>query len=112
MSKLITGQGLMETIFPGCPETFQSFRQQSESEQYMMGSQQRMRDEHQKVHRFRQGDVIALPAGVTYWCYNDGDIPMVSMQVYDTSNAANQLEPRERVCHAISFKETLNKHSN
>lgn len=96
----------MGTVFPGCPETFQSFQsfqQQSEPEQYMMeGETQRqkmMRDEHQKVHRFRQGDVIALPAGVTYWCYNDGDVQMVSVQVYDASNAANQLEPRERVCH-------------
>lgn len=85
-------------VFPGCPETFQSFQQQSE---YMMGgetqSQRMMRDEHQKVHRFREGDVIALPAGVTYWCYNDGDVQMVSVQVYDANNAANQLEPRERV---------------
>lgn len=91
----------MGTVFPGCPETFQSFQQQSEPEQYMMeGETQRqkmMRDEHQKVHRFREGDVIALPAGVTYWCYNDGDVQMVSVQVYDSSNAANQLEPRERV---------------
>ena len=101
----------MGTVFPGCPETFQSFRQQSEPEQYMMGSEtQRMRDEHQKVHRFREGDVIALPAGVTYWCYNDGDMQMMAVQVYDASNAANQLEPRERVCHAISFHSR--KHSS
>ncbi|XP_078148977.1 cocosin 1-like [Carex rostrata] len=97
---IVQGRGVMGTVFPGCPETFQSFQQQSEPEQYMMESetqrQKMMRDEHQKVHRFREGDVIALPAGVTYWCYNDGDVQMVSVQVYDASNAANQLEHRER----------------
>ncbi|KAJ4782754.1 Glutelin type-B 5 [Rhynchospora pubera] len=99
---IVQGRGIMGTVFPGCPETYQSFQQQSETEQaeFPMGGeswrQQMMRDEHQKVHRFKQGDIIALPAGVTYWCYNDGDVPMVSMQVYDASNAANQLVPRER----------------
>lgn len=78
---------------------------QQEAEPFMAGtesqfqSQQRLRDEHQKVHRLRQGDIIALPAGVSYWCYNDGDIPVVAVQVFDLSNTANQLEPRRRVCH-------------
>ncbi|KAJ1691696.1 hypothetical protein LUZ63_015851 [Rhynchospora breviuscula] len=101
---IVQGRGFIGTVFPGCPETFQSFQQQSEQEpeqeQFPMGGeswrQQRTRDEHQKVHRFKQGDIIALPAGVTYWCYNDGDVAMVSVQVYDASNTANQLVPWER----------------
>ncbi|KAJ3672680.1 hypothetical protein LUZ60_007401 [Juncus effusus] len=96
------GRGLKGTIFPGCPETFQSFQQQWEqgSEQFteesISAGQQIPRDEHQKVHRFREGDIIALPAGVTHWCYNDGDVPLVAVEVSDTSNSANQLEPRLR----------------
>ncbi|KAJ1687924.1 hypothetical protein LUZ63_019314 [Rhynchospora breviuscula] len=96
---IIQGRGIKGITFPGCPETFQSF--QPESEQILTGtaesqSQQRIRDEHQKVHRFKQGDIVALPAGVTYWCYNDGDVPLVAIQVFDISNTANQLEPRQR----------------
>ncbi|KAJ4797288.1 Glutelin [Rhynchospora pubera] len=96
---IIQGRGIKGVTFPGCPETFQSF--QPDSEQILTGtaerqSQQRIRDEHQKVHRFKQGDIIALPAGVTYWGYNDGDIPVVAIEVFDTSNTANQLEPRQR----------------
>jgi quercetin dioxygenase-like cupin family protein len=34
-------------------------------------------DQHQKVHRFRQGDVIAIPAGTTHWDYNEGESPVV-----------------------------------
>ncbi|KAJ3687053.1 hypothetical protein LUZ61_016217 [Rhynchospora tenuis] len=97
---IVQGRGFIGTVFPGCPETFQPFQQQSEKEQFPMGSeswrQQRTRDEHQRVHRFKQGDIIALPAGVTYWCYNEGDVAMVSVQVYDASNTANQLVPWER----------------
>ncbi|XP_078152861.1 cocosin 1-like [Carex rostrata] len=86
------GRCIKGITFPGCPETFQSFQQEADQFQ----SQQRLRDEHQKVHRLRQGDIIALPAGVSYWCYNDGDIPVVAVQVFDLSNTANQLEPRRR----------------
>jgi quercetin dioxygenase-like cupin family protein len=47
----------------------------------MSGSQQRLRDEHQKVRRFQQGDIIVLPPSVTHWCYNDGDVAVVIVQV-------------------------------
>lgn len=99
---IVQGRGFTGTIFPGCPETFQSFQQQFEkqSQQFtwesVSGSQQIPTDEHQKVHRFRQGDIIALPAGVTHWCYNDGDMPVVAVQVHDVSNTANQLGPIQR----------------
>ena len=58
---------------------------------------QRPRERHQKVQRIREGDVVALPAGVTHWLYNDGDVPVVAVTVSDISNSANQLEPRRRV---------------
>ncbi|KAJ3679470.1 hypothetical protein LUZ60_017481 [Juncus effusus] len=97
---IVQGRGFTGTIFPGCPETFQSFQQQFEqSEQFMeesmSGSQQMPGDEHQKVHCFRQGDIVAMPAGVTHWWYNDGDMPVVAVQVLDMSNTANQLGPMQ-----------------
>ncbi|KAJ3691463.1 hypothetical protein LUZ61_020627 [Rhynchospora tenuis] len=86
------GRGFTGPIFPGCPETYQSFHFESgQSER-----QQRLRDSHQQVHRFREGDVLAFPAGVSHWCYNDGDIPVVAVQVFDISSTAYQLEPRQR----------------
>ncbi|KAJ3671148.1 hypothetical protein LUZ60_008574 [Juncus effusus] len=88
------GRGVMGLIYPGCPETYQSFQQQFE--QSRQQAEQIPRDEHQKIHRFRQGDVIALPAGVTHWFYNDGDVPLVAITVFDIANSANQLEPRRR----------------
>lgn len=98
MNFVNAGRGLLGIIYPGCPETYQSFRQQFEQVGQDSGSAaQRLNDEHQKVHRFREGDVIALPAGVTYWSYNDGDVPLVAVSVSDTRNSANQLEPRRRV---------------
>jgi Cupin len=91
---LSTGRGLGGFVLPGCPETYQSFQQ---FEQESSSQAQRTRDEHQKIHRIREGDVIAVPPGVTHWCYNDGDTPLVFVQVFDTSNNANQLENRRRV---------------
>ncbi|KAF3329846.1 Glutelin type-A 1 [Carex littledalei] len=91
------GRGLLGTIYTGCPETYQSFEQQFEQLGQAGGSPiQIPKDEHQKVHRFREGDVIAIPAGVTHWCYNDGDVPLIAVTVSDTRNSANQLEPRHR----------------
>ncbi|XP_074315816.1 11S globulin seed storage protein 1-like [Silene latifolia] len=92
------GRGLIGLMIPGCPETFESISQQSwqgeeergqRSERGMRGSFQ---DQHQKVRRFRQGDVIALQAGIAHWVYNDGDEPMVDVILVDTSNNLNQLD--------------------
>ncbi|KAF3341807.1 glutelin type-B 5-like isoform X1 [Carex littledalei] len=91
------GRCLMGIVYPGCPESYQSFQQQFEqSRQEVQAQGQRPRDEHQKVQRIREGDVVALPAGVTHWFYNDGDVPVVAVTVSDISNSANQLEPRRR----------------
>uniref|UniRef100_A0A0D3FK24 Cupin type-1 domain-containing protein n=1 Tax=Oryza barthii TaxID=65489 RepID=A0A0D3FK24_9ORYZ len=95
---VIQGRGITGPTFPGCPETYQQQFQQSEQDQQLEGQSQshKFRDEHQKIHRFQQGDVVALPAGVAHWCYNDGDAPIVAIYVTDIYNSANQLDPRHR----------------
>lgn len=54
-------------------------------------------DAYQRVQRFTQGDVIALPSGVAHWFYNDGDVPIVAVYVFDINSNANQLEPKQKV---------------
>uniref|UniRef100_A0A0D9V5Z5 Cupin type-1 domain-containing protein n=1 Tax=Leersia perrieri TaxID=77586 RepID=A0A0D9V5Z5_9ORYZ len=95
---IIQGRGITGPTFPGCPETYQQQFQQSEQVQSFEAQSQshKFRDEHQKIHRFRQGDVVALPAGVAHWCYNDGEVPIVAIYVTDIHNSANQLDPRHR----------------
>ncbi|CAA7410408.1 unnamed protein product [Spirodela intermedia] len=87
---IIQGNGVTSSVFPGCPETFQSFQQSEPREEERRGES--LRDQHQKIHRFREGDVIALPAGVTTWFYNDGETPVVAVTVADSGNNANQLD--------------------
>uniref|UniRef100_A0A0E0NCF1 Cupin type-1 domain-containing protein n=1 Tax=Oryza rufipogon TaxID=4529 RepID=A0A0E0NCF1_ORYRU len=89
-----TGRGSMGLTFPGCPATYQQQFQQFSSQG--QSQSQKFRDEHQKIHQFRQGDVVALPAGVAHWFYNDGDASVVAIYVYDINNSANQLEPRQK----------------
>ncbi|MDK0701803.1 cupin domain-containing protein, partial [Clostridium perfringens] len=48
--------------------------------------------QHQKVRQIREGDVIALPAGVAHWIYNRGQSNLVLVSLYDVGNAANQLD--------------------
>ncbi|KAJ4825719.1 hypothetical protein Tsubulata_001219 [Turnera subulata] len=83
------GRGFHGAAFPGCPETFQS-----SSGSQAAGEKRRAisRDEHQKVRQIREGDVVALPAGVADWFYNEGNSPLVLVQFLDTGNAANQLD--------------------
>uniref|UniRef100_J3LB95 Cupin type-1 domain-containing protein n=1 Tax=Oryza brachyantha TaxID=4533 RepID=J3LB95_ORYBR len=91
---IIQGRGSIGLTFPGCPATYQQqFQQFLPQEQ---SQSQKFRDEHQKIYQFRQGDIVALPAGVAHWFYNDGDAPVVAVYVYDVKNSANQLEPRQR----------------
>ncbi|KAB8086669.1 hypothetical protein EE612_010116 [Oryza sativa] len=91
---IIQGRGSMGLTFPGCPATYQQQFQQFSSQG--QSQSQKFRDEHQKIHQFRQGDIVALPAGVAHWFYNDGDAPVVAVYVYDVNNNANQLEPRQK----------------
>jgi mannose-6-phosphate isomerase-like protein (cupin superfamily) len=88
-------------MFPGCPETFEDPQQQSQQGQGQrrgQGQSQRSeQDRHQKIRHFREGDIIALPAGVAHWCYNDGDSPVVAVSLLHTNNYANQLDENPRV---------------
>ncbi|KAK4478198.1 hypothetical protein RD792_017481 [Penstemon davidsonii] len=77
--------GIQGTVIPGCAETYES---ESSSEQ----GKTRRGDRHQKLRRFRRGDVLALPQGVTLWAYNDGDTPIVSVSILDVANQNNQLD--------------------
>ncbi|GMH08536.1 hypothetical protein Nepgr_010376 [Nepenthes gracilis] len=79
----------MGVTIPGCEEPFQS---EARGER---GSE-RLRDEHQKIRRFREGDIIATPAGVTRWTYNDGDSAVICVTLYDISNFQNQLDQNLR----------------
>jgi hypothetical protein len=99
------GTGVAGLTAPGCPATFQQQFQQFGQEQITEGQSQsqQFRDEHQKLHRFRQGDVVALPAGVAHWFYNDGQTPIVAVYVFDVNNNANQLEPRHKVSLNIIY---------
>ncbi|XP_006647142.1 glutelin type-B 4-like [Oryza brachyantha] len=91
---IMQGRGSMGLTFPGCPATYQQQFQQFLPEG--QSQSQKFRDEHQKIHQFRQGDIVALPAGVAHWFYNEGDTPVVALYVFDINNSANQLEPRQK----------------
>lgn len=107
------GRGIQGTVIPGCAETFESQRSDWGQEQQGPGQGtwggqgqqgqergqwwQRTTDRHQKLRRFQQGDILALPAGVTHWAYNDGDVPLVTVALLDVANEANQLDLRHRV---------------
>lgn len=85
-----TGRGLQGTVLPGCPETFEtSFASEGGREQFS--------DKHQRVYRYNEGDILALPAGTVHWTYNDGDTPIVTIVLRDISNVANQLDRNFRV---------------
>ncbi|XP_055827568.1 11S globulin seed storage protein 1-like [Solanum dulcamara] len=83
---IVQGSGVHSAVFPGCAETFET-----ESSQSKFVSRRSL-DRHQKVRRFQAGDILALPAGVTHWTYNDGEEPIISVSLIDTSNDANQLD--------------------
>lgn len=95
-------------MFPGCPETYQSFEESSqEREESQRGQRgQRFRDQHQKVHKIWPGDVFALPAGVAHWVYNDAvsQQQLVLLVVHDISNKDNQLDQNLRVRHKSKFR--------
>ncbi|KAL6978681.1 hypothetical protein U1Q18_020346 [Sarracenia purpurea var. burkii] len=88
------GRGITGVLVPGCPETFQS-SQQSQEGRRKRGSH-RFRDQHQKIRHFREGDIIALPAGVAHWSYNDGDQDVITVKIEDTGNNQNQLDNNPR----------------
>ncbi|CAA3011204.1 legumin A-like [Olea europaea subsp. europaea] len=85
----VKGSGILGIMISGCPETFESSQ---ESQQESHGQGQRFRDRHQKIGNFRQGDIIAVPAGAAHWIYNSGNEELVLVVLQDTSNNVNQLD--------------------
>ncbi|XWS13858.1 hypothetical protein CRYUN_Cryun36dG0075100 [Craigia yunnanensis] len=90
---VVEGHGIQGAIFPGCPETYQSQSQQSQNGQ---DKQQSSTDQHQKIRQFKEGDVIAMPAGVAHWIYNNGQSQLVLVSLVDVGNSANQLDQNFR----------------
>lgn len=89
-----TGQAIQGTVFPGCPETYQSQSQQS---QHGGDKQQSSWDQHQKIRRLKTGDILALPAGVVHWIFNNGPSQLVLVSLVDVGNTANQLDQNFRL---------------
>ncbi|XP_058181367.1 11S globulin seed storage protein Ana o 2.0101-like [Rhododendron vialii] len=52
--------------------------------------------QHQKLVHFRRGDILAQPAGVAHWVYNDGGDQLVLVVIHDTNNHQNQLDQNLR----------------
>ncbi|XP_068319558.1 prunin 1 Pru du 6.0101-like [Pyrus communis] len=109
---IVQGRGVLGVAFPGCPETFedsqdQQFQHQQQFQPFQpsrrhggQGQQQQQsednQDRHQKVRHIREGDIIALPAGVAYWSYNNGNQDLVAISLLDFSNEQNQLDQQPR----------------
>ncbi|TVU18368.1 hypothetical protein EJB05_34459 [Eragrostis curvula] len=88
---ILQGRGVVGFSYPGCPPDSSSTYQQQFQQ---CGG---FRDEQQQqMHRFGEGDVVAMPAGTQRWMYNDGDQPVVAVYIFDISNTFNQLEPEPR----------------
>lgn len=92
-------------MIPGCAETFESPQSQREEKGRSEGEREyRTRgDRHQKLRQFRQGDVLALPAGTTLWLYNNGQERLVTVALVDVSNPVNQLDLNFRVTITKNF---------
>eukprot|EP01018_Ginkgo_biloba_P038570 Gb_26731 [translate_table: standard] len=89
MAYVVEGEGRLGVVFPGCPETFQSSTSRG-------GEGQQSQERSQKIRRVRRGDVVAIPAGVAYWLYNDGNRSLHIVAIADTSNHQNQLDQTYR----------------
>ncbi|CAN1292175.1 11S globulin seed storage protein 2 [Linum perenne] len=91
------GSGVLGLNFPGCPASYHSG--QSQQQQLQRGSRRMMggtQDEHQKIHRIREGDVIAIPSGVATWAYNDDSQDLIYVTFVDLNNDDNQLDQNLR----------------
>ncbi|XP_044498779.1 legumin B-like [Mangifera indica] len=91
---VVQGRGIHGAVYPGCPETFQEESQsQSRSRRFSRSERSEQSGErHQKVRHIREGDVIALPAGVAHWIYNNGQSKLVLVALVDVGNSENQLD--------------------
>lgn len=85
-------------MIPGCAETFESESGSSSRFSAGEGEEGRRRgDRHQKLRRFRRGDVLALQQGITTFVYNDGESPLTFVSILDIGNDQNQLDFKFRV---------------
>ncbi|CAA0832176.1 12S seed storage protein CRA1 [Striga hermonthica] len=93
------GQGYISIMFPGCAETYHAHKTQQtreSTEEWERKQKGSVRDLHQKVHRIRQGDIIAIPPGAAHWCYNDGNDELVAVSINDINHMSNQLDQKFR----------------
>lgn len=67
------------------------------------GEGRRFQDQHQRIRRFRRGDIIALPTGVAHWVYNDGNRPIIAVILLDVTNNENQLDLNPRVSQFVKL---------
>ncbi|KAK1267067.1 hypothetical protein QJS04_geneDACA015304 [Acorus gramineus] len=74
----------------------QQEQEEEEEQKESWGQQGRRRgsrgDQHQKIHRIRHGEVVALPAGAAHWCFNDGNEELVTVSITDVNSQWNQLD--------------------
>ncbi|KAL5561905.1 hypothetical protein UlMin_031652 [Ulmus minor] len=73
-----------------------SREEQREREEERGRSSRSQPDRHQKVRHIKEGDIVALPAGVAYWSYNNGNEPLVVVTLLDVNNNENQLDQNPR----------------
>lgn len=90
----ISGRGIHGAAIPGCPQTFERGSSQQSRSRSFKGSSD---EEHQKVREIKEGDIVAAPAGVAQWVFNNGDSPLVLVSFIDVGNQANQLDQSARV---------------
>ncbi|KAF6150946.1 hypothetical protein GIB67_026867 [Kingdonia uniflora] len=91
-----SGRGIFGVVIPGCPETYQSVQQQSQQSEEEQGRQRSAGDQHQKIRLLEKGDIVATPAGVAKWLYNEGEEELIIVDLLDTSNDENQLDENPR----------------
>ncbi|KAI3934002.1 hypothetical protein MKW92_008166 [Papaver armeniacum] len=103
---IVQGRGMSGALIPGCPETFHSIRQSVQQLRGRSQQQEGARDQHQKIRSIRQGDILALPAGVTHWLYNEGETPLIAVSLHDTSSNANQLDRQLRKFQLAGSQQT------
>lgn len=94
---LCVGNGVLGTVIPGCAETYESESGSGSGSSYYKGEESRRGDRHQKLRRFRRGDALALPEGITTFIYNDGETPLTYVSILDVGNDNNQLDFKFRV---------------
>ncbi|KZV21488.1 11S globulin seed storage protein 2-like [Dorcoceras hygrometricum] len=90
------GSGYISVTSPGCAETYDAYGTQTTRESREKWERGSGRDLHQRVHRVRKGDIVAIHAGAVHWCYNSGNEDLVAVSINDLNHQANQLDQKFR----------------